>query len=153
MQKIGVFPGSFDPITRGHESIIRKAAPLFYKVIIAIGENDTKKYLFSLEERIRFIKDSFDDINNIEVMTYSGLTVDFCQSVNAKFMIRGIRNSNDFEFERGIAQVNHKLTGIDTIFFMADGEISSISSSIVRDVYKNGGIIDELVPKGVKPKR
>lgn len=153
MQKIGVFPGSFDPLTKGHESIIRKAAPLFEKIIIAIGINDTKEYLFSLEDRIQFIKDSFSDLNNLEVKTYSGLTVDYCKSVGAQFMIRGIRNSNDFEFERGIAQVNHKLTGIDTIFFMADGEISSISSSIVRDVYKNGGVIDDLVPIGVKPNK
>ena len=152
MQKIGVFPGSFDPITKGHESIIKKAIPLFDKVIVAIGINDSKKYLFSLEERMRFIVDSFPDETKLEVKTYTGLTVDFCQSIGAKHLIRGIRNSVDFEFERGVAQVNHKLTGIDTVFFMADGDISSISSSIVRDVYKNGGVIDNLVPKGVKPK-
>ena len=152
MQKIGVFPGSFDPITKGHESIILKAIPLFDKVVIAIGINNTKKYLFSLEERIKFIKDSFLDAPNIEVVTYSGLTVDYCESIGSKHLIRGIRNSNDFEFERGIAQVNHKLKQIDTVFFISDGDISGISSSIVRDVYQNGGVIDELVPEGVKPK-
>ena len=153
MEKIGVFPGSFDPITKGHESIIKKAIPLFDKVVIAIGSNNTKKHLFSLEERIKFIEDSFTDAKNIEVVTYTGLTVDYCKKIGSNHLIRGIRNSVDFEFERGIAQVNNKLTGIDTVFFMADGDISAISSSIVRDVYKNGGVIDELVPKGVKPKQ
>ena len=152
MQKIGVFPGSFDPITKGHESIIKKAIPLFDKVIVAIGINDSKKYLFSLEERMQFIVNSFPNETKLEVKTYTGLTVDFCESIGAKHLIRGIRNSVDFEFERGVAQVNNKLTGIDTVFFMADGDISSISSSIVRDVYINGGVIDNLVPKGVKPK-
>ncbi len=153
MQKIGVFPGSFDPITKGHESIINKSLPLFEKVVIAIGVNDTKNYLFSLKDRIKFIEDSFQDEGKIEVVTYKGLTVDFCEKIGAKYLIRGIRNSNDFEFERGIAQVNRKLKGIDTVFFIADGELSGLSSSIVRDVYKNGGVIDELVPKGVKPNK
>lgn len=152
MKKIGVFPGSFDPITKGHESIIRKAVSLFDNVVIAIGTNTTKNHLFSLEDRIQFIQNSFLDVPNIEVTTYAGLTIDFCKSIGSKHLIRGIRNSVDFEFERGIAQVNLKLSGIDTVFFMADGDISAISSSIVRDVYKNGGVIDELVPKGVKPR-
>lgn len=149
-QKIGVFPGSFDPITKGHESVINKALELFDKIYIAIGENPNKTYLFSLEQRTKWLKETFNN-PKIEVVNYQGLTVDFCKKVNASFIIRGIRNSADFEFEKSIADVNAKLSDIETVFFMASAEYASISSSIVREVYKNGGVIDMLVPKSVKP--
>jgi pantetheine-phosphate adenylyltransferase len=150
-QKIGVFPGSFDPITKGHESVIFKALPLFDKLYIAIGENSEKKNLFSIEQRVQWINNCFKDYPHLEVKTYKGLTVDFCKEISAQFLVRGIRNAIDFEFEKGIADVNKKLSGIETVFFIADSEFGSISSSIVRDVYKNGGVIDSLVPKSVKP--
>jgi pantetheine-phosphate adenylyltransferase len=150
-QKIGVFPGSFDPITKGHESVILKALPLFDKIYIAIGENSEKKYLFPLEQRKQWIAECFKQHPKIEVVSYTGLTVDFCKKVEAQFLIRGIRNTMDFEFEKGIADVNLKLSGIDTVFFIADSQYSAFSSSIVREVYKNGGVIDSLVPNSVKP--
>jgi len=149
-KKIAVFPGSFDPITKGHESVINKALKLFDKIYIAIGENSNKTYLFPIEKRVQWIKKAFNN-PKIEVVSYQGLTVNFCKKVNAQFIIRGIRNSADFEFEKSIADVNAKLSNIETVFFMASAEYSSISSSIVREVYKNGGIIDMLVPKSVKP--
>lgn len=148
--KIGVFPGSFDPITKGHESVINKAISLFDKIYIAIGINSSKQYTFSLEQRITWIEDAFKS-TKIEVVSYEGLTVDFCKKVNAQYIIRGIRNSADFEFEKSIAEVNTKLSGIETVFFIASAEHASISSSIVREVYKNGGVIDSLVPSSVKP--
>lgn len=151
MKKIGVFPGSFDPITLGHECVIKKAIPLFDEIIIAIGENSTKNYMFSLEERIKWIENTFKEYSNVTVKTYKGLTVDFCKEHKSEFIIRGIRNASDFEFENGIAQVNREITGIETLFFIADSNVSYISSSIVRDVFKNGGIIDKLVPDSVKP--
>lgn len=115
--KRAVFPGSFDPITLGHVDIIKRSIPLFDEIIIAIGINADKKYMFSLDERIRFIKDTFKDEPKIKVDTYAGLTVSYCQKMNAEFILRGLRNPADFEFEKSIAQTNRKLTGIDTIFF------------------------------------
>jgi pantetheine-phosphate adenylyltransferase len=146
--KIAVFPGSFDPLTKGHEEIINRALPLFDKVIIAIGTHPYKSGLFSIEERISFIENCFKD-HPIEVRHYIGLTGDFCNQVGAQFIIRGLRNSLDFEYEKDIAHTNKILFNIDTLFFIADQATSHISSSIVRDIYKHGGDISKLVPQSV----
>ena len=148
--KKAVFPGSFDPVTLGHVDIISRALPLFDEIIIAIGVNDAKKYMFSLQERITFIKDTFKNEPKIIVDQYTGLTVDYCKKVNAEYMLRGLRNPADFEFEKAIAQTNRKLSGIDTVFLLTSADTSFISSSIVRDVIRNNGDYTILVPDSVK---
>ncbi len=150
--KKAVFPGSFDPVTLGHVDIISRALPLLDELIIAIGVNDAKKYMFSLEERIQFINDTFKDESKIKVETYKGLTIDYCKEVNADYMLRGLRNPADFEFEKAIAQTNRKLSGIDTLFLLTSADTSFISSSIVRDVLRNGGDYTVLVPDSVRVK-
>ncbi len=150
--KKAVFPGSFDPITLGHQDIILRALPLFDEIIIAIGINEAKKYMFSLDERVQFIKDTFKNEPKITVTTYKGLTIHFCKEVNADYMLRGLRNPADFEFEKAIAQTNRKLSGIDTLFLLTSAETSYISSSIVRDVLRNGGDFTILVPDSVRVK-
>ena len=148
--KKAVFPGSFDPITLGHQDIISRALPLFDEIIIAIGINGDKKYMFTLEERLQFIKDTFKNEPKITVTTYEGLTIHYCKEVNADYMLRGLRNPADFEFEKAIAQTNRKLSGIDTLFLLTSAETSYISSSIVRDVLRNGGDYTILVPDSVR---
>ena len=150
--KRAIFPGSFDPITLGHTDVINRALPLFDEIIIAVGINADKKYMFSLEERLNFIKESYIDIPKIKVETYSGLTIDFCTKINADFILRGLRNPADFEFEKAIAQTNRKLSKIETVFLLTSSDTSFISSSIVRDVLRNGGDISSLVPKSVSKK-
>lgn len=150
MEKIAVFPGSFDPITRGHESIIRRAVPLFDKIVVAIGQNVEKKVLFPLEKRKTWIEQTFKNEDKISVDVYSGLTVDYCRKMNARFLLRGLRTSADFEFERSIGQVNKKLyPDIETVFLLTTPELTAINSSIVRDVFSHGGDISQLVPDGV----
>ncbi len=148
--KKAVFPGSFDPITLGHVDIIKRAIPLFDEIVIAIGVNAEKKYMFSLNERVAFIKKCFADEKNITVTKYKGLTVDYCKTIDADFILRGLRNPADFEFEKAIAQTNRKLSGIETVFLLTSADTSFISSSIVRDIIRNGGDASELVPKCVK---
>jgi len=147
--KRAVFPGSFDPITLGHSDIIVRGLTLFDEVIIAIGINAEKKYMFSLEERVKFIEDAFIDEPKVKVMTYQGLTVDFCKKNNARFILRGLRNPADFEFEKAIAHTNRKLSEIETVFLLTSSGKSYISSSIVRDVIRNGGDFTGLVPETV----
>lgn len=151
MQRIAIFPGSFDPITKGHESVVKRALPLFDKIIIAIGVNSEKKdSYFSLEKRIEWIKQTFKNECKVEVMEYSGLTVDFCKKMNASFILRGLRTSADFEFERAIAQTNRFLEKkIETIFLLTTPEHTPINSTIVREVYKNGGDASLFVPEGI----
>lgn len=150
MKKIAVFPGSFDPITRGHEEIIRRALPLLDEIIIAIGTNSSKNYFFSQDRREHFIKKVFENESKVRVMRYSGLTVDFCKEVNANFILRGLRTSADFEFERAIAQMNHSMAPeIDTIFLVSDPSLSHISSTIVRDILLYQGDVSMFVPKGI----
>jgi len=151
--KKAIFPGSFDPITLGHVDIINRALPLFDEIIIAIGVNSTKEYMFTLEERVRFIKENYKDEPKISVTTYSGLTTEFCKSQGVEFILRGLRNPADFEFEKAIAQTNRKLANIETVFLLTSATTSFISSSIVRDVYYHGGDISELVPKSVLSKK
>jgi pantetheine-phosphate adenylyltransferase len=150
--KIAVFPGSFDPITLGHYDIIKRGVSLFDKVIIAIGVNAEKKYMFGLEERKRFIEEAFKDEAKVEVITYQGLTIDLCKKVGAKFILRGLRNPADFEFEKAIAHTNRRLSKIETVFLLTAANTSYISSSIVRDVLRNGGDYTILVPDSVRVK-
>ena len=147
-----IFPGSFDPITLGHVDIVNRALPLFDEIIIAIGVNSDKKYMFSLEERINFIKENYKNEPKIKVTTYKGLTTDYCLKIKADFILRGLRNPADFEFEKAIAQTNRKLSNIETVFLLTSADTSFISSSIVRDVYRHGGDISAFVPESVSKK-
>lgn len=147
-----VFPGSFDPITLGHVDIITRALPLFDEIVIAIGINAEKNYMFNAEERMKFIQNTFSDEKKISVEIYKTLTVDYCKEINADFILRGLRNPADFEFEKAIAQTNRKLSGIETVFLLTSAETSYISSSIVRDILKNGGDASKLLPNSVVSK-
>lgn len=152
MARIAVFPGSFDPVTLGHYDIIERAVPLFDKIIVAIGQNSQKKYMFSLEQRKKWIEDSLRKFPNVEVDTYEGLTVDYCKKKKASFILRGLRNPADFEFEKAIAHTNRAITkkDIETVFLLTSSGKSYISSSIVRDVIRNGGNYEILVPDSVR---
>ena len=145
-----VFPGSFDPITLGHYDIIKRSIPLFDEIIVAIGVNAEKKYMFSLEQRQRFIAEAFADEPSVSVVTYEGLTIDFCKKIKAHFILRGLRNPADFEFEKAIAHTNRRLSKIETVFLLTAAKTSYISSSIVRDVIRNGGEYQMLVPYSVR---
>lgn len=151
--KKAIFPGSFDPITLGHEDIIRRAIPLFDEIVIAIGINAEKKYMFSLEERKRFIEETFKNEPTISIITYEGLTIDLCKKINANFILRGLRNPADFEFEKAIAHTNRRMSKIETVFLLTAAKTSYISSSIVRDVIRNNGEYQLLVPESVQVKK
>ena len=144
-----IFPGSFDPLTLGHYDIIQRGITLFDELYIAIGINADKKYMFSLEERKKFIEEAFKEEPKIKVVTYKGLTVDFCQKNSVEFILRGLRNPADFEFEKAIAHTNRHLSEIETVFLLTSSGKSYISSSIVRDVIRNGGNYSVLVPDTV----
>ena len=148
--KRAIFPGSFDPVTKGHYDIIERGVTLFDEIIVAIGINADKKYMFSLEERVAFIKEAFKHEPKVSVVTYKGLTVDFCQKNNVEFILRGLRNTADFEFEKAIAHTNRDLAPIETIFLLTAANTSYISSSIVRDVIRNNGDYTKLVPDSVR---
>jgi pantetheine-phosphate adenylyltransferase len=151
--KIAVFPGSFDPITLGHQNIVERALPLFDKIIVAIGINTLKKYHFTIEERINFIKLTFNNNPKIEVTTYQGLTVDFCKQQNANYILRGIRNVNDYSYENPIAQMNKAMENdIETIFMATIPELAAINSTIVRDILINGGNVNQFIPKEITNK-
>ena len=147
--KKAVFPGSFDPITLGHLDVINRGLALFDEVIIAIGVNTDKKHMFSLEERKLHIENAFKNEPRIKVSTYKGLTVDYCKTVKADYILRGLRNSTDFNYEQSIAQTNSTLAKIESVFLVCAPNVSNISSSIVRDIIRNGGDCRTLVPKSV----
>ena len=147
--KKAIFPGSFDPITIGHVDIIKRAMKVFDEIIIAVGDNTDKKYMFPKEKRVEFVKQTFNNYNSIKIESYNGLTVDFCKKNNTEFMIRGLRNPADFEFEKSIALTNRKMTDIETIFFLTSPENSFVSSSIVRDLIRNSGDYKLFIPKGI----
>ncbi len=150
MQKIAVFPGSFDPITKGHYDIITRALPLFDQIIIGIGRNSQKESFFPLEKRKRWIEYLFEGEDKIRVIPYEGLTINFCQEINAQYIIRGLRTSADFEFERGIAQMNHSMDDeIETVFLISNPSYSHITSTIVREILRNGGDAGQFVPEGI----
>jgi len=146
-----VFPGSFDPITKGHEDVIRRAVALFDKVLVAVGSNSTKQYMFTEEQRLGFIRKTFADEPKVQVEPYTGLTVEYCRKMEAGFLIRGLRNPADFEFEKAIAHANRKLMpGLETVFFLTGSGLSYVSSSIVRDMLRNGGDYTLFVPDSVR---
>ena len=150
--KKAVFPGSFDPITNGHFDIIKRGVSLFDEVIVAIGVNAEKKYMFSLEDRKKFIEEAFANEPKVKVITYKGLTIDLCAKMDIQFILRGLRNPADFEFEKAIAHTNRDLSKIETVFLLTAASTSYISSSIVRDVLRNGGDVVKLVPFSVPSK-
>ncbi len=148
--KRALFPGSFDPLTLGHYDIIKRGIKLFDEVVVAIGINAEKNYMFSLEERKLFIEKSFENEPKVKIVTYKGLTIDFCKEIDAQFILRGLRNPADFEFEKAIAHTNRKLSKIETVFLLTAANTSYISSSIVRDVIRNNGDYTKLVPNSVR---
>jgi|TARA_B110000908_G_C10194554_1_gene422242 pantetheine-phosphate adenylyltransferase len=148
--KKAIFPGSFDPITLGHVDIINRGVTLFDEVIIAIGENSSKDYMFSLDERIAFIERAFKDNPKVRVMSYSGLTIEFCKEIGVDFILRGLRNPADFEFEKAIAHTNRHLSTLETVFLLTSAQTSFISSSIVREIIRFEGDYKKLVPNSVR---
>ncbi|MBK6449389.1 pantetheine-phosphate adenylyltransferase [Candidatus Brachybacter algidus] len=147
---IAVFPGSFDPITIGHYDLIKRAMPLFDKIIVAVGTNSTKSSLFPLEERLGWLKIVFKDEPKISIDHFEGLTAHYCNHVHANFLIRGLRNSSDFDYEKTISQVNQIISqGIETVFLISNPQYSHISSTIVREVIKGNGNVEPFLPKGV----
>lgn len=149
--RIAVFPGSFDPITTGHVDLIRRAVPLFDKIIVAIGINSQKKYLFSLEQRLEWLEAVFTKDESISIGHYNGLTADYCKQVGAEYLFRGLRNCSDFEYEKTISQINKIIgEGIETVFLISKPEFSHISSTIVREVIKAKGDVSAFLPKEIK---
>ena len=149
--RIAVFPGSFDPITKGHESIVRRGLALFDEIIIGIGYNTNKHYFFSQDRREHFISKTFEGEPKIKVMRYSGLTVNFCKEIGAGYILRGLRTSADFEFERAIAQMNRSMSdGVETVFIVSDPSLSHISSTIVRDILLYQGDVSAFVPDSIR---
>ena len=147
-KRIALFPGSFDPFTRGHESIVRRALPLFDKFVIAIGVNADKRSFMTMEQRKTWIESVFKDAPQVEVITYTGMTVDAAREVGAQFIVRGVRLIQDFENEKHLAEVNRDLTGIETILLYTLPEYSHISSSIVRELYRYGQDVSKYLPDG-----
>lgn len=146
--KIALFPGSFDPITIAHVDILKRALPLFDKIVVGIGLNSSKQNFLSAEKREEIVKNVFSSHQNVEVQLYQGLTIDFCKKINAKYMVRGIRSASDFEYERAIAQINQTMMpDVETILLLSKPEYSAISSTIVRDILRNNGDISFFVPK------
>ena len=148
--KRAVFPGSFDPLTLGHKDIVERGATIFDEIIVGIGHNAEKSYLFSLEKRKEFITQCFQDNSKVNVMDYQGLTIDFCKSVGANYLLRGVRNNGDFEFEKAIARTNRELSNIETVFLLTSIQTSFISSSIVREIIRNKGDYKRFVPDCVR---
>ncbi|WP_321306287.1 pantetheine-phosphate adenylyltransferase [Marinifilum fragile] len=152
MERIAIFPGSFDPFTIGHESIVTRALPLFDKIIIAIGYNSEKRQFFPIEKRIQWIKEAFQNNPKIEVETFEGLTVEYCKSKNAHFILRGLRTAADFEYERAIAQINKKMAyDLESIFLLTTPEHTMITSTIVRDIIRHGGNASQFLPQVIDP--
>lgn len=153
MEKVAVFPGSFDPFTVGHEAIVNRALPLFEKVIVAVGFNASKKSFFSIEQRLAMISKVFENEPRVEVISYEGLTVDLCKKINVKYILRGLRTSADFEFERAVGQVNKAmLPEVETIFLLTAPEHTSINSTIVRDILIHNGDPSQFLPKSINIK-
>ncbi|MDX2134221.1 MAG: pantetheine-phosphate adenylyltransferase [Saprospiraceae bacterium] len=146
--KIAVFPGSFDPITIGHVDLVRRALPLFDKVVVAVGVNSTKKTLFTLEQRLEWLRQVFGDEPKIAVDYFEKLTAHYCQRIGARYLLRGLRNAADFDYEKTISQLNHIVgQGIETVFLIAQPEFTHISSTIVREIIIGGGDAKPFIPE------
>lgn len=151
MKRIAVFPGSFDPITKGHEDLIKRAIPLFDEIIVAIGVNANKQYMFSLEQRKKWIEQTFAEEPKIKVDDYTGLTIEYCKNIDAQFIIRGLRDVKDFEYEKSIAQMNRELSqNIETISIITHPRYTPYSSSIVRDILRNNGDVKQFIPNKIE---
>jgi pantetheine-phosphate adenylyltransferase len=149
-EKIALFPGSFDPFTIGHQSIVDRALPMFDKIIIALGYNSNKTGFFSVEERLDWIEKVYKDEKKIEIAKYQGLTVDYCAQVGAQYILRGLRTSSDFEYERAIAQMNKTMyPNIESVFLLTEPQYTPITSTIVRDIIRHGGDASQFLPKGI----
>jgi pantetheine-phosphate adenylyltransferase len=150
MKKIAVFPGSFDPVTRGHENIVRRASGMFDEIIVAIGVNTTKAAMFDLDKRKIWLDATFGDLSNVRTEMFEGLTVDFCKKNQAKYLLRGLRNGGDFEYERTIAHMNRALwPELETILVFTDPEYASVHSTVIREIIKNKGDVSQFVPSKV----
>lgn len=149
--KIAVFPGSFDPITAGHVDLVKRALPLFDKIIVAIGVNSQKTYLFDLEQRLAWLEDVFTDEPKVEIGQFEGLTAHYCKRINAKYLLRGLRNASDFDYEKTISQLN-SIVGddLETLFLISRPAFSHISSTIVREIIKGGGDASPFLPSSLK---
>ena len=148
--RICVFPGSFDPITIGHVDLVKRAIPLFDKIVVAVGINSKKQYLFSLEQRIAWLEKVFADMDSVSVDSFEGLTVHFCNKIGARYLLRGLRNASDFDYEKTISQLNHIVGNeIETVFLISKPEYSHISSTIVREIITGHGDASPFVPKEV----
>ena len=145
MKRVGLFPGSFDPFTKGHEEVVIKALTLFDEVIIAIGVNSKKTYMFDLDKRLKHIEFLMVNFPNVRVMTYQKLTVEFCKEVGANFIIRGLRDSKDFEYEKSIAHMNAEISNIETVFLLTAQKFGAINASIVREIFRNNASIEPFV--------
>jgi pantetheine-phosphate adenylyltransferase len=151
MKRIAVFPGSFDPITRGHENVVRRAASLFDEIIVAIGQNSTKTSMFPLEKRMEMVLHTFTDLPHVRMEVYEGLTVDFCRSNGAKYLLRGLRNGGDFEYERTIAHMNKALWNeLETVLLFTDPQFASVHSTVIREILKNKGDVSQFIPQGIQ---
>lgn len=151
MPRTALFPGSFDPFTIGHVDILHRSLNLFDKIVIGVGNNSTKQTMFTIDQRMKWIKDSLKDLATVEVQSYDRLTVDFAKKIGAQFILRGLRTSTDFQFEKAIAQMNTLMDSkIETIFILSSPEYAPVSSTIVRDIIRNGGDVSRFVASGVK---
>lgn len=149
--RIAVFPGSFDPITTGHVDLVMRSLDLFDKIVVAIGINTQKKYLYTLEQRTEWLEDVFAKYDKVSIDSYEGLTAHYCNKIGAKYLLRGLRNSSDFDYEKTISQLNHIVgKGIETVFLISQPEFSHISSTIVREIIKGNGDASKFLPKEVK---
>ncbi|MFT4779176.1 MAG: pantetheine-phosphate adenylyltransferase [Flavobacteriales bacterium] len=149
--KKAVFPGSFDPITKGHENIVRRAANVFDHIVVAIGSNSSKKSMFDLDQRRAWLNEVFDDLDNVTVSDYEGLTIDFCRKIESKFLLRGVRNGGDFEYERTIAQMTKYMAPeIETVILFTDPEFAAINSTVVREILRNNGDVTQFIPDSVR---
>jgi pantetheine-phosphate adenylyltransferase len=150
MGKKAIFPGTFDPFTIGHDSLVRRGLNIVDEIVISIGVNDTKKHYFPIEQRIQMIRELYADDKRISVESYDCLTVDYAKEIGASFIIRGIRSVNDFEYEKTIADMNRKISGIETFVLFTEPELTHVSSTIVRELLRYGHDITDFVPQGIK---